>query len=211
MEKPKFLSTAITCLLLDIFFMVAVLFIGLPAILGVMILVPVLASFGIQSVLMWSRSRVEDKSVWGGLANLQCAASLLFLLLTLVINQLPPPEQGDIFTVLAFIYILLWAIRFFYAANVMFYAAPICFILARAKQARFACASALLCSWCGIQVMKRTGEQDPEMLSVMSSVITSGSAGNEKFFMFLLYSSNFGFALMWGGVLLYLAGKFKQQ
>lgn len=199
MNKPDFLKVIFFSLVLDLVLLFMCLFAGygIYLILAVMLYaVPAYVGvLGVKSALMWSRDLGRAEGFVSSLSRLLCGSSLTLLLVatgTVVWGDLSP--GSSLFEILAYIYLMVLLLRFSGAGLLNIVASAPCLVLGRGND-RLSAASALLCSAAGIYIT----------FGHIQSQAASDYTGLAVFALI-----NFGYGLVYGGGLQWLARELSQ-
>lgn len=163
MERPSFVTLAKTCFLADVFFLLTLPVLGYLSILGIILIVPIMLAGGSGDAFGWLRSRQARHCRWSALSSGQCATSLIYLALAVVVTSWDP-EGGDIWTIALYLYLLLVTVRLQGAALCACFLSPVSLLLGRGRVARLSSASAFLNSSLGLYLILQMGKEKQVLL-----------------------------------------------
>lgn len=112
-ERPSFVDTFFVCLALDLVLLGFLPFLPGYCLMAMLFVVPVFAASGVSSGFGWMKQRCAGEPHSSVLARLIGGSSLLFLLLSLGFYFIGSPESGDIWGLLAYLYLNIVIFRFF--------------------------------------------------------------------------------------------------
>lgn len=194
MKKPTFLKSIYSGLIIDLILLFLCLFAGygIYLILAVMLyFIPIfVGAMGVRDAVGWTQEKCGADGFISSLSRLLCGSSLAFLLVaTGVVIWGGPAPDSNIFEILAFLYLFVLLLRFTGAGLANVFASIPCLIMGRGLD-RLNAVAALLCSGAGLHI-------------TLSWLQPQAGENYQSLFIFALI--NFGYGLVYGGGLQWLA------
>lgn len=210
MERPAFVKVWATALVFDLLFLFGLLLSAHTALLGLLFYAPFQFCKALPQSLEWLEHRSPEGGRWSALARAVCGSGLLFLVTGVIYIAVGPPEESSLTAILAWLYLTLWLLRFYFASMFNALCAVACLVMGKASLTRLNAFSGLATSAAGIYLYRDIASRPHQMMNSLASLGVQSTGAVETLILVSFVLLSFGACLVSGAMLHWLAVKWHE-